>query len=73
MLVLGIICIVGGLIGYFYTLHEMKSLEHAFHIVGDYLGVTDTPTLDILNKVSIIVIVLGVIFLIIGIVKMAKN
>jgi len=73
MLALGIIFIVGGLIGYFYTLNEMNSLKYSIDAFGNYLGVMDTPTLDILNKAFIIAAVLGSIFLIIGIVKMIKD
>jgi len=73
MLVVGIIFIMAGLAGYFYTVNEMNSLSHSINSVGNYLGVTNTPTLNILNWASIIVAVLGAILLILGIIKLIKD
>ena len=50
MLVGGIIFIIAGLAGYFYTLNEMNSLRHSIDAVGNYLGATNTPMVDILNR-----------------------
>ena len=73
MLVVGIIFIIAGLAGYFYTASEMNSLNHSIDAIGHSLGVMNTPMLDILNKASIIIAVLGAILLILGIIKMIKD
>ncbi len=73
MIVFGIILIIAGIVGYFYTRSEMRSLEYSLESFGHFLGVSDTPMLDILNMISIIAAVLGLILLIVGIVKMVKD
>jgi spore maturation protein SpmB len=73
MLVLGILLIIGGLVGYFYTLNQMGSFEHSLSKVWEYFGALDISSIEIYNKAAIIFVVLGVIFLIIGIVKLAKD
>ena len=73
MLVVGIIFIIVGLGGYFYTINQMNSISHSIDAVGSYLGVMDTPTLNILNWASIIVAVVGAILLVLGIIRMIKD
>ena len=70
MLILGIILTIAGLAGTLYTRNEMASVNYA---VGSFFGSDDASMLETIQMISIIVMVLGSIFLIIGIVKLATK
>lgn len=73
MIVIGIIFIIAGLAGYFYSLHEMNTFHYSIQATGNFFGITDNSTLELINRGSIIVGVLGGILLLIGIIKMIKD